>query len=92
MGDEQTTEQPVEQTETPEQPSHYIAKSTTEHTTKPTKIERLREFITACKRVINITKKPDRDEFKTIVKISGAGILIIGLIGFLVAVAKDLLF
>ena len=39
---------------------------------------RLKEY----KRVLKITKKPSTEEFKTIVKASGLGIIIIGVIGF----------
>ena len=35
-------------------------------------------------RVLKITKKPDMEEFQTIVKITGLGIIIIGFIGFLI--------
>lgn len=35
-------------------------------------------------RVLKITKKPDRDEFEMSAKVTGAGILIIGAIGFLI--------
>ncbi len=45
----------------------------------------LKEFFEECKRVLRITKKPDSYEFKTIAKVSGLGILAIGLIGFLVS-------
>ncbi len=50
---------------------------------------RLKGFIKECKRVLRVTKKPTKDEFKNIVKISGIGILIIGLIGFIVQVIKQ---
>lgn len=50
---------------------------------------RLKEFTKECKRVLAITKKPNRDEFKTIVKISGIGIGLIGLIGFLIHFARE---
>ena len=43
---------------------------------------KLKSFIVECKRVLHVTKKPNATEFKTIVKVSGLGILIIGLIGF----------
>ena len=43
-----------------------------------------RSFWIQCKRVLKITKKPSKEEFKVIVKVSGLGILIIGLIGFLI--------
>ena len=49
-------------------------------------------FVRECARVLKITKKPTKEEFKTISKISGLGILIIGLIGFLVHVIDQLLF
>lgn len=39
-----------------------------------------------------ITKKPDRVEYKTIVKASGLGIAIIGVIGFLLQLFNQLLF
>jgi len=57
-----------------------------------TKMQRLKAFYRECVRVFKITKKPDRQEFTTIVKISGAGILVIGAIGFLIHMAQQLLF
>jgi len=36
------------------------------------------------KRVFNITKKPTFEELKNIVKITGLGILAVGLIGFVI--------
>lgn len=47
--------------------------------------------IKECWRVLRITKKPDSEEFKTIVKVSGLGMLLIGLIGFVVTLVKELL-
>ncbi|MBD3208836.1 protein translocase SEC61 complex subunit gamma [Candidatus Woesearchaeota archaeon] len=43
-----------------------------------------KEFYKESLRVFRITKKPDKVEFKTVVKVSGLGILVIGLIGFIV--------
>ena len=37
------------------------------------------------KRVLKITKKPDMEEFKMIVKITGLGIILIGFVGFLIS-------
>lgn len=37
-----------------------------------------------CVRVFKITKKPSNTEFKIIVKVSSIGMLIIGLIGFII--------
>tara|TARA_Y100000310_G_C20583580_1_gene764231 strand:+ start:257 stop:445 length:189 start_codon:yes stop_codon:yes gene_type:complete len=53
---------------------------------------KIKSFIVECKRVLHVTKKPSATEFKTIVKVSGLGILIIGLIGFLLQMGKRLLF
>ena len=53
---------------------------------------KVKSFIGECLRVLRITKKPDAMEFKTIVKVSGLGILIIGAIGFIVQMAKLLFF
>ena len=53
---------------------------------------KIKFFIGECLRVLKVTKKPDAIEFKTIVKVSGLGILIIGLIGFVVQMVKLLFF
>ena len=53
---------------------------------------KVKAFIQESIRVLKITKKPDSIEFKTIVKVSGLGILIIGLIGFVVQMIKLLFF
>ncbi len=58
----------------------------------PGKMEKLKAFIMECKRVLRVTKKPDKQEFTTIVKISAIGMAIIGVIGFLIHFAKELLF
>ena len=59
---------------------------------KPSVMNRLKRFIVECRRVLTITKKPTMYEFKTIVKVSGLGILLIGFIGFLFQVIRDLFF
>lgn len=59
---------------------------------KPTLKRKIKDFARECKRVLIVTKKPTRDEFKTIVKVSGLGIIIIGVIGFLIQMVKKLLF
>ena len=51
---------------------------------KRTKWSKFKSFIIQCRRVFRVTKKPNKEEFKTIVKVSGLGILIIGLMGFLI--------
>lgn len=46
------------------------------------------EFITQTlkqyRRVLYISKRPDRDEFVNVAKITGIGIIIIGVIGFII--------
>ena len=43
------------------------------------------------KRVLKISTKPDREEFEMAAKITGAGMLIIGLIGFFFYLVSNLL-
>jgi len=52
---------------------------------------RTKKYVKECWRVLRITKKPDSEEFKTIVKVSGLGMLIVGFIGFMVTLIKELL-
>ena len=54
-------------------------------------IQKLNSFIIESKRVLRVTKKPDSDEYKTIVKVSGLGILLIGAIGFLLFIFKEMI-
>jgi len=35
-------------------------------------------------RVLKLTRKPSREEFTVIAKVAGAGILLVGLVGFLI--------
>lgn len=53
-------------------------------------IAELKRIIMEYIRVIKITRKPSGDEFKTIVKISGLGITLIGILGFLLQVFRQL--
>ncbi|MFH1376653.1 MAG: protein translocase SEC61 complex subunit gamma [Candidatus Woesearchaeota archaeon] len=50
-----------------------------------------KSFALQCKRVLRITKKPSNEEFKIIVKVSGLGILLIGLVGFIIHILWRLL-
>jgi protein transport protein SEC61 subunit gamma-like protein len=54
--------------------------------TKRKFLSKLKRFIKECSRVLKVTKKPTNVEYKTIVKVSALGMLIIGFIGFLVQV------
>ena len=51
-----------------------------------------REFTRECARVLRVTKKPGAVEFKTVVKVSGLGMIIIGFIGFMIQIIYRLLF
>ena len=57
---------------------------------KPSVFSKLKGFIEESRRVLIVTKKPSKEEFKTIVKASGLGILIIGFIGFIVAMIQQI--
>jgi protein transport protein SEC61 subunit gamma-like protein len=45
----------------------------------------LNSFVLKCKRVWMILRKPTSDEFNSVAKISAIGILVIGLIGFVIS-------
>ncbi|MBR9692223.1 protein translocase SEC61 complex subunit gamma [Candidatus Woesearchaeota archaeon] len=59
---------------------------------KPSFVTKAKRFGKECLRVLRVTKKPNKEEFKTIVKVSGLGILIIGMLGFIIQMIKQLLF
>ena len=46
-------------------------------------LEKTKRFIRECGRVLKLTKKPTKEEFWAVVKVSALGILVIGAIGFL---------
>tara|TARA_Y100000310_G_scaffold340592_1_gene436961 strand:+ start:1268 stop:1465 length:198 start_codon:yes stop_codon:yes gene_type:complete len=58
---------------------------------KPTLSRRFKRFIIESKRVLKVTKKPGKEEFKVIVKVTGIGIFVIGLLGFLIQIGWALL-
>ncbi|MFH1587369.1 MAG: protein translocase SEC61 complex subunit gamma [Candidatus Diapherotrites archaeon] len=43
------------------------------------------EFIQSSRRVMIVSKKPDWNEFQTIAKITGLGIVLIALVGFIIS-------
>jgi len=51
---------------------------------KPTLSARLKSFFIECKRVWQVTKKPTKEELKTIVKVTGIGTVILGFLGFII--------
>jgi len=49
-------------------------------------IDDLKKLFQQSKRVWQVTRKPTPTEFKTVAKVSAIGILVIGLIGFIIQV------
>ncbi len=47
-------------------------------------LTRLREKFSGYRRVMMIARKPNKEEFTTTAKVSAAGIIVIGLIGFVI--------
>jgi len=55
------------------------------------RIVQLKSFITECIRVVRVTKKPTMETFKTIVKVSALGMLVIGAVGFVISIIGTLI-
>lgn len=53
-------------------------------------IEKLKSFFAQSVRVWRILKKPTAEEFKLVSKISALGILVLGLLGFLISIVMRL--
>ncbi|MTK64098.1 MAG: protein translocase SEC61 complex subunit gamma [Methanobacterium sp.] len=49
------------------------------------------DFIKLCQRVLHVSRKPGRDEFLNVAKITGIGVIIIGAIGFIISIGAQLL-
>ncbi|MDO8871014.1 MAG: protein translocase SEC61 complex subunit gamma [Methanobacteriaceae archaeon] len=47
-------------------------------------------FLKQCQRVLHVSKKPDRTEFINVAKITGLGIIIIGVIGFIINISASI--
>jgi len=45
-----------------------------------------KSFAIKCKRVWQALKKPTKQEFETITKVSAVGILVLGVLGFLISI------
>lgn len=58
---------------------------------RPGFFSRIKNKISEYKRVVGIAKKPDKKEFTLSSKITGAGIIFIGLIGFIIFLVYYLL-
>ena len=53
--------------------------------------ESIVRFLKMNQRVLRVAKRPDRDEFINVAKITGLGIIIIGVIGFIISLIAQLL-
>lgn len=78
--------------EKPELPKRLVSQTKRIGGAFPAGWGRLKTFWLECKRVLRVTKKPDKQEFATIVKVSAIGMAVIGVIGFLIHMVKELLF
>ncbi|BAW32209.1 MAG TPA: protein translocase SEC61 complex subunit gamma [Methanothermobacter sp.] len=53
--------------------------------------ESILEFIEKSRRVLKVSKKPDREEYFTVAKVTGLGIIIIGVIGLIITLTTQIL-
>jgi len=53
--------------------------------------EKIKEFFSSSRRIISISQKPGKKEFWLMAKIIGLGIIIIGVIGFLIKLIMQFL-
>jgi protein transport protein SEC61 subunit gamma-like protein len=50
----------------------------------------IKDYISGCSRVMKIARRPNKEEFIKILKLTGLGTIIIGLIGLLITVGSML--
>ena len=53
--------------------------------------ESITQALKQYKRVLYVSKRPERDEYINVAKITGIGIIIIGVIGFIITLAAQLI-
>jgi len=53
--------------------------------------ESILEFIEKSRRVLKVSKKPDREEYFTVAKVTGIGIIILGVIGLIITLMAQIL-
>ena len=53
--------------------------------------EGLDEFVTSTQRILTVSKKPDTPEFLNMVRVTAVGLLILGLMGYLVELVSFLI-
>jgi protein transport protein SEC61 subunit gamma-like protein len=65
-------------------PTEIIKKQEEMKEKKPSIFLKIKEKISQYKRVINVSRKPSKEEFFSSIKITGSGIALIGVIGFVI--------
>ncbi len=53
--------------------------------------ERFDKFVKDSKRVLKVSRKPDAQEYKELAKVSAIGVVIIGVIGFVIVLLGSLI-
>jgi protein transport protein SEC61 subunit gamma and related proteins len=53
--------------------------------------ESISQFMKMNQRVLRVAKRPDREEFINVAKITGLGIIVIGIIGFVISLISQVL-
>jgi len=53
-------------------------------------ITKLKSFVEKCKRVWMVMKKPTRQEFLQVAKVSAVGIIVIGILGFVISIIMNI--
>jgi protein transport protein SEC61 subunit gamma-like protein len=53
--------------------------------------ESMANFIKQCQRVLKVSRKPDREEYVNVAKVTAVGIALIGVIGFIISIIGQLL-
>ena len=53
--------------------------------------ERVDKFIKDSKRVLKVSRKPDKEEYFELAKISALGVLVVGAIGFVIVLLGSLI-
>ncbi|MGZ4857082.1 MAG: protein translocase SEC61 complex subunit gamma [Methanobacteriaceae archaeon] len=48
-------------------------------------------FIKQCRRVLIVSKRPDMEEYQNVSKVTGIGVIIIGVIGFIISIIAQLI-
>jgi len=85
-------EAPVHTEEPHAEPSKVESKHAEPKETMLSRIRRGKQSLVRtyieCRRVLRITKKPDKETFIGIVKVSGIGMAIVGIIGFLIHILE----